>query len=64
MDEMKERLTELETRYSHQAQLIEQLNEVLTEACARVDRLEKDNHRLRDHLLRLAPDDLTLSPDE
>lgn len=64
MDEIKECLIELEIRYSHQAQLIEQLNEVVTEVCARVDRLEKDNRRLRDHFLRLTPDDLTLSPDE
>jgi SlyX protein len=64
MDDLKERLNELEVRYSHQTLLIEQLNEVVTEACARLDRLEKGHRRLRDHLLRLAPDDLTLSPDE
>ena len=64
MKELRERLTELEIRYSHQALLIEQLNEVVTQACARLDQLEKDCNRLRDHLLRVAPDDLTLSPDE
>jgi len=64
MEELRERLTELEIRYSHQTLLIEQLNEVVTEACTRLDQLEKDCNRLRDHLLRLTADDLTLSPDE
>ena len=30
MDELQERLTELEIRFSHQALLIEELNEVVT----------------------------------
>jgi SlyX protein len=64
MDELQERLTDLEVRYSHQGLLIEQLNEVVTECCARIDRLEKNSRRLREHLMSLAPDDLTLSPDE
>lgn len=64
MDELRERLDELEIRFSHQALLIEQLNEVVTEAAARIDHLERQQRRLRDQLLRLTPDDLTLSPDE
>jgi SlyX protein len=64
MDELNDRLTELEIRYSHQALVIEQLNEVVTEAAGRIDQLEKKLHMLRDQLLRLNPDDLTLSPDE
>ena len=64
MDELHERLIELEIRFSHQALLIEELNEVVTEACVRIDRLEKAQHGLRDQLRQVAPDDLTLSPDE
>jgi SlyX protein len=64
MDELKERLDELEIRFSHQALLIEQLNEVVTEAAARIDLLERQQRRLRDQLLSLTHDDLTLSPDE
>ena len=64
MDELKERLLELEIRYTHQAQLIEELNEVLTDACARISRLELENRSLRDQLRQVTADDYTLSPDE
>jgi len=64
MDELHERLIELEIRFSHQAVLIEELNEVVTAACARLDRLEKAQRALREQLRQVAPDDLTLSPDE
>jgi len=64
MEELTERLNELEIRFSHQLLLIEQLNEVVTEVSARIDQLERQQRLLRDQLLRLTPDDLTLSPDE
>ena len=64
MEELTERLTELEIRYTHQAQLLEELNGVLADACARVARLEQENRALRDQLRQMAPDDFTLSPDE
>jgi len=64
MDELHERLIDLEIRYTHQAQLLDELNEVLTGACVRIDRLEQENGRLRDQLRLLATDDFTLSPDE
>ena len=64
MDELKERLLELEIRYTHQAQLIEELNEVLTDACDRISRLELENRSLRDQLRQVTTDDYTLSPDE
>ena len=64
MDELQERLIELEIRFSHQAVLIEELNTVVTAAYARIDRLEKAQRALREHLRQVAPDDLTLSPDE
>jgi len=64
VDDCYERVVDLEIRYSHQARLIEELNDVLTGACARIDRLEQENRRLREHLRLLAVDDYTLSPDE
>lgn len=64
MNDLTERLTELEIRFSHQSLLIEELNLELTAACARIDQLERSQRRLREHLMRLNPDDLTLSPDE
>ena len=64
MDELTERLTELEIRYTHQARLLEELNAVLADTCARVARLEQENRTLRDQLRQMAPDDFTLSPDE
>ena len=64
MDELQERLIELEIRFSHQAVLIEELNTVVTAAYARIDRLEKAQRALREQLRQVASDDLTLSPDE
>ena len=64
MDELQERLIELEIRFSHQTVLIEELNTVVTAAYARIDRLEKAQRALREQLRQVAPDDLTLSPDE
>jgi len=64
VDDCSKRVIDLEIRYSHQARLLEELNEVLTDACARVERLEQENRRLREQLRLLAVDDYTLSPDE
>jgi SlyX protein len=64
VDELQERLIELEIRFSHQAVLIEELNTVVTAVYARIDRLEKAERALREQLRQVAPDDLTLSPDE
>ena len=64
MDELSERLTGLEIRYTQQALLVEELNEVLTGACARLERLEQENRRLREQLRAMTTDDYTLSPDE
>jgi SlyX protein len=64
MDELRDRLIDLETRYTYQAQLLEELNDVVTDACARIERLEQENRRLRDQLRLLSADDFTLSPDE
>lgn len=63
MDEVLERLTELEIRYSHQGVVIEELNQVVIDCCRRIERLEQENAGLREMLRGLAPD-LDESPDE
>lgn len=63
MEELLERVTELEIRYSHQSRLVEELNEVVTECNRRIARLEADNRQLRETVKSLAPE-LSESPDE
>ena len=41
MEELKERIIELEIRYAHQNLMVEELNTELTSAHARIDRLER-----------------------
>lgn len=64
MDASQDRLTDLEIRFTHQARLLEELNDVLTDACVRISRLEQENRALREQLRQLSPDDFSLSPDE
>lgn len=64
MDEMLQRLQELEIRYTHQARLLDELNDELAAACVRIGQLEEENRRMQSHLRHLAADDYTLSPDE
>jgi SlyX protein len=64
MDELRERLTELEIRYTQQARLIEELNEVLIDTCSRLRRMEQENRALREQFRQMSADDFTLSPDE
>lgn len=61
--ELQDRVTELEIRFSHQTQLIEELNEVLTDCNQRIAQLSKENQRLRATVNTLAPS-LEESPDE
>ncbi len=63
MSQVDERLTELEIRYTHQALLIDELNEEITECSQRLSRLEKENGRLREMVQSFAPE-LSESPDE
>ena len=63
MDELLERITELEIRFSHQAQIIDELNEVVTDCNLRIDRLTQENRRLREMVRNLSPA-LEESPDE
>lgn len=63
MDELTERIVELEIRYTHQNELIEELNSELTLSNSRIDRLEREVRALREVLGSLAPEP-TSSPDE
>ena len=63
MDEMNERIVELEIRYTHQLSLVEELNTELTSANARIDRLERQVMAMHEMVGTLGPE-LTESPDE
>lgn len=63
MDELKDRIIELEIRYAHQHNLVEELNVELTTANARIDHLERKVRAMHEMLGSLGPE-LTESPDE
>jgi len=63
LKDLEERTTELEIRFSHQSQLIDELNEVVTDCNLRIDQLQKENRILREMMKNLAPEMLE-SPDE
>ncbi|MCD6188215.1 MAG: SlyX family protein [Desulfuromusa sp.] len=63
LEELQERVTELEIRFSHQTQLLDELNEVLTDCNRRIDRLSQENQHLRATISTLSPV-LEESPDE
>jgi SlyX protein len=63
LDELQERMTELEIRFSHQQQLIDELNAVVADCNLRIDRLSRENRRMEGMLKQLAPE-LLESPDE
>jgi len=63
LEDLNERLIELEIRFTHQNRLIDELNDEVTECSRRIAALERDNRTLRDTLKSLAPE-LTESPDE
>ena len=63
LEELQERVTELEIRFTHQTQLLDEINDVLTDCNQRIDRLSKENQRLRETVSNLAPS-LEESPDE
>ncbi len=63
MDELTERIVELEIRYTYQANLIEELNIELTAANGRIDQLENRIRALYEMLGSIEPAP-TLSPDE
>lgn len=63
LEDLENRVTELEISFSHQTQLMDELNEVLTDCNQRIDWLRKENQRLRETVSTLAPS-LEESPDE
>lgn len=63
MDELQERLTELEIRYAHQSRLVEELNTMVLECYQRIASLERQGRAVREMLGSLAPIPLE-SPDE
>ena len=63
LEELSDRLTQLEIGFSHQSQLIDELNEVVTDCNLRIDRLQKENMQLREMLQSFSPA-LEESPDE
>ena len=63
MQEIIDRLTDLEIRYTHQVHLIEELNEVVGECNQRIALLERDSRRFQEMLRSLAPESAE-SPDE
>ncbi len=63
MEELKERIVELEIRFTHQADLVEELNVELTAANMRIDKLERETKAMRDMLGSMQPE-MTQSPDE
>lgn len=62
-DELQERVTELEIRFTHQAQLLDELNEVVADCNLRIDQLRKENWQLQEIVNSLSPP-LKESPDE
>jgi SlyX protein len=63
MDELRSRIVELEIRYTHQNDMVEELNTELTSANARIDRLERQVKAMHEMLGSLEPE-LMQSPDE
>ncbi|SDZ82541.1 SlyX protein [Desulfuromusa kysingii] len=63
LEDLQERVMELEIRFSHQSQLLDELNEELTDCNRRIDRLRIDNQHLREAVSTLSPA-LEESPDE
>ncbi len=62
-EDLEERITELEIRFSHQNRLLDELNQVLVDCDLRIERLDQENRQLRDMVKSLQPE-LRESPDE
>lgn len=62
-EDLEERITELEIRFSHQNRMLDELNQVLVDCDLRIERLDQENRQLRDIVKSLQPE-LQESPDE
>lgn len=63
MNEIVERIIDLETRFAHQELQLDELNTIVIECRDRIDRLERDNRRMSEMLAGMAPESME-SPDE
>lgn len=63
MNDIEQRLTELEVRSTFQEDTISQLDQVVAQCNLQIQYLVKENHRLRQMLRSLAPETAE-SPDE
>ena len=63
MENLEKRLNDLEILYSHQVQMVDELNEVVSDCNLRIDRLVKENRAMREMIGSLGPE-MTESPDE
>lgn len=63
MDDVTSRIVELEIRYTHLQDLVEELNVELTSANMRVDQLEREVKQLKGVISNMGPE-LIQSPDE
>lgn len=63
MEELEQRLNDLEIRFTYQEEVVEELNQVVTACNLQVQQLARENGRLREILRSLAPE-LPESPDE
>ena len=63
MEELVKRLNELEIRFTYQEEVVEELNQVVTACNLEIQRLSRDNGRLKEMMNSLAPE-LSESPDE
>ncbi|RMF42941.1 MAG: SlyX family protein [Deltaproteobacteria bacterium] len=63
MNELEQRLTDLEIRFTHQQRLIEELSDVIAADGRQIDELRKEIGLLRQMLQRLEPESIP-SPDE
>lgn len=63
MEEIEQRLTELEMRFTFQEEVIEELNQIVTDCNLQIQRLGRENSSLREMMRSLAPE-MSESPDE
>ncbi len=63
MEEIIKRLTDLEMRFTYQEEVIEDLNQIVTDCNLQIQRLGRDNLKFKEMLQSLAPE-MSESPDE
>jgi SlyX protein len=63
MENHEERVMELEIRYAHQEQIVEDLSAIVAEFGRRIAALERENRNIKEMLSALAPS-TPESPDE